>query len=116
MLRPLAKALVFFLLFANLSWVAHAGILAAGGGSCESMAAAVPNDDMPEAAASGHFKVVHDGVCDHSCHGGAHFVGMTPGSFSPSRLYTAAAPGSHGIHLYSRDSEPPLPPPNIRFS
>ncbi len=115
MLRHLAKALVFFLLFANLSWVAHAGILAVDGGSCMSIEATVPNDVPDAEASSDHFKVVHDGVCDHSCHGGAHFVGMTPGFSTHPRLFTAA-PGSHGIHLYSRDSEPPLPPPNIRLS
>ncbi len=115
MLRLLAKALVFFLLFANLSWVAHAEVLVAGGGSCMSITTAVP-DDAPETGVSNHFKVVHDGACDHSCHGSAHFVGMAPGPFDHPPLFSSAAPGGNGIHFLSRDTEPPLPPPNIRLS
>lgn len=108
----IVKALIFFILFANLAWAADmdelgvqhdpAKVQASVGGS------GGPSDDGD----SGHNGLKH-GPCDHCCHGSAHYVGVPYQTSLDFADDVSCAPALRVTTRYSRDIEPPLPPPNI---
>lgn len=113
MRQIIAKSLIFLILFANLAWAADmdeigiaddatkafTSLIAGGGGA---------SDD----GSTGH-DGLQNGTCDHCCHGSAHYVGLPPGAVTAFQDPASVTLALWLTAYYSRDTEPPLPPPNI---
>ncbi|MEW5756455.1 MAG: hypothetical protein AB1810_09125 [Pseudomonadota bacterium] len=113
MRRAVVKALMFFILFANLSWAADMDELGIAHDAAKVFTSSV---DGP-GGSSDDGGLGHDGAknvgCDHCCHGSAHYVGV-PHTASPVFADNASCiPAQRVIARHSRDQEPPVPPPNI---
>lgn len=106
MLRTIAKALVFFILFANLAWamdmdevdIVHdsAGLFVVG--------------DVPDTPIDHGQK---NDPCDHYCHGTAHWVGLLHKTTPTFTDNASCAPSTQLAAYPGRDLDPPFPPPNI---
>ena len=108
----LTRVLVFLLLFANLSWVAHAERLALAheqGGQGTAVL-------VQETTGWGDAGCMDAGFCDHCCHGGAHYVGVLPETSLLSAAPRHALPHLPCSDYRSRTTQPPLPPPEKRLS
>lgn len=113
MRRAVVNVLIFFILFANLSWAADMDELGIAHDAAKVFTSSV--DGLGGPSTDGDFG--HDGAkhgsCDHCCHGSAHYVGV-PHTASPVFADNAScAPALWVTARYSRDQEPPVPPPNI---
>lgn len=113
MRRTVVKALIFFILFANLAWAADGYERGIAHDPAEVQASISTLDGQPdEDGGTDHAGLKH-GPCDHCCHGTAHYVGFPPDAVIAFPQFTSTTPTSWLTTCYSRDTEPPLPPPNI---
>lgn len=112
MRRTIAKALVLFILFANLAWAADMDEIGVLHDATKVQATIGLSDGPSDDGDSGQDGLKH-GPCDHCCHGSAHYVGFPPGNVAAFQDPASAMPALWLTAYYSRDTEPPLPPPNI---
>ncbi|MBZ0070142.1 MAG: hypothetical protein K8I04_00205 [Gammaproteobacteria bacterium] len=111
--KIVAKALIFFILFANLAWAADMDEIGIAHDAAKISISSIDGPGGPSDDGGLGHDGVKNGTCDHCCHGSAHYVGFPPGAVTAFQ-YCASA--THTLWLtahYSRDTEPPLPPPNI---
>ncbi len=112
MRRMIARALMFFILFANLAWAADMDdgglfhkdikVLSISDAADGQATDGSPGPDTPNHA-----------PCDHCCHGSAHYVGLTQTALLSLPSARCAVQRLWLDAVYSHDKEPPLPPPNI---
>ncbi|GBE10241.1 hypothetical protein BMS3Bbin12_00245 [bacterium BMS3Bbin12] len=108
MRQTIAKLLVFFILSANLAWIADMDEVRAATEPGKVLLAG----DQPDEDGSGH--AVQDSTpCDHSGHESAHYFGLLPDplSFRPKSDHAVRSPRLTALR--SRDQAPPLRPPKI---
>ena len=110
--RKIAKALIFFILFANLAWAADMDELGISNDSSKVQASVSALGGPSDDGGTGH-DGVKNGVCDHCCHGSAHYVGDPHQTSLDFAADVSCASALRVTTWYSRDIEPPLPPPNI---
>ena len=114
MRRAIVKVVIFFILFANLAWATDMDEL----GIVHDAAAKAFSSAVDESGGSSDDGVAgHDGLqngpCDHCCHGSAHYIGLPPGAVTAFQDPASVTLALWLTAYYSRDTEPPLPPPNI---
>lgn len=107
MFRILARALVCFILFANLSWAADLQAVNPGHDPADTHL----TDDTGGRHSDDSDTPLH--VCDHCCHGSAHYVGIPPAASIAAAAPVSPFPAGLTRHLRSHAGAPPLPPPNI---
>lgn len=109
MRRLIATTLVFFVLFANLAWAADLSEFRIAT-SADASLIVTHDHNATDKGASHNQK---SDICDHCCHGSAHYVGFPSATVAPfvdrgcaSLVMTLAVYGS-------RATKPPLQPPRI---
>lgn len=110
--RRIAKALIFFILFANLAWAADMDEIGFAHHATEVQASISGADGQSDVGDTGHIGLKHDS-CDHCCHGSAHYVGVPYQTSFDLADNASCAPALRVTTRYSREPEPPLPPPDI---
>ena len=112
MRRAIVKALIFFILFANLAWAADMDETGIAHDTAKVLVFSDGPGDPSDDGGAGH-DGVKNGACDHCCHGSAHYVGVPYQTSLDFADDASCAPAVRVTTRYSRDQEPPLPPPNI---
>lgn len=110
MYRIVAKTLIFFILFANLAWAADMDEIGIAHDSAKVFTSSIDGPAGPSDDGDGGLK---SGLCDHCCHGSAHYIGFPTEAGNTFQGCASFAPALWLTAHYSRDIEPPLPPPNI---
>lgn len=110
MRRTIIKALIGFMLLTNLSWAVGMESSAAVE---DAVRLGVCFVDVSPDAGGADCDTIKTSPCDHSCHASAHLLGLTAVPYIVFTDGTGKAPAMLAAVRYSRDAEPPLPPPNI---
>lgn len=113
MYRIVAKALIIFILFANFAWAADMDEIGIAHEVAKMSISSIDGQSGATDGGFGHDDMKNGSTCDHCCHGSAHYIGFPPGAVTAFPQFTSTTSTSWLTAYYSRDTEPPLPPPNI---